>query len=189
MQPQNFDRNIDEMTGLFTGAHGMNILRHLIDEMNALQAKKLLITSSEASSSEASIGIIFADIYKLKLPHDEYGHPPIDEVICTVGNVIQDLMREGDIVCRYGGDEFLIIMPGVSEKETRQWAEQLRQAAAQVRVMFNGQPREHIILSIGVAHYPTIYQKGFISRLRGVEGLMWAADEDLERDRSRNAGA
>ena len=128
--------NIDGMTGLFNGDYGVEALRRVIDEANVLRRTN----PSRVVFSEGSVGLLFVDIYKLKVPHDKYGHPPIDEVIRNVGKVIQELANETDIACRHGGDEYLLIMPGVSEGETKQRAERLRQSAMHIRVMVKGEP-------------------------------------------------
>lgn len=152
-----------------------------------MEELRRLIDEADLSRSESSISIIFADIFRLKSPHDKYGHAPIDDAIRDVGRVVKSLAREDDVTCRYGGDEFLLIMPDVTEQEAQQRAEQLRQAAAQVQIMYQGQPQEHIVLSVGVAHYPSIYRCKPNSKLHRAEALMQAADADLERDRERNA--
>jgi diguanylate cyclase (GGDEF)-like protein len=164
----------DWLTGLLRRRHGMEELRRVVDEVGIVRGT-------------SSVGVIFADIFRLKSPHDKYGHPPIDDAIRDVGHVVQSVVRKGDIACRYGGDEFLLIMPDVTEEEVRQRAEQLRQATAQVQIMSQGQPQERVALSVGVAHYPSIFNPSSRSKLQHAEALMRAADEDLERDRKRNA--
>lgn len=166
--------DVDTLSGLLKPQRRMKKLRRLIDEVDLIRGT-------------GSVGVIFADIYKLKSPHDRYGHAPIDDAIRDLGHVVQSLARENDIACRYGGDEFLLVMPGVTKEETQQKAEQLRQAAAQIRIIYEGQPQEQITLSVGFAHYPSIYYHKSNSKLHRAEALMQAADEDLARDRERNA--
>lgn len=137
--------------------------------------------------SKSSIGVIFADIYQLGLPHDKYGHAPIDNVLREVGHVVRSLANEGDMACRYGGDEFLLIIMDVTERETRQRAEELRQAAAKVQIIYEGESREHITLSIGVAHYDSRDRQRSNSRLHRADLLLQVADADLQNDRARNA--
>ncbi len=136
--------------------------------------------------NRGTVGIIFADIYKLKSLHDRFGHLATDDVIYDVAKAIQSVAKEADTACRYGGDEFLLIMPNASETETKERVEQVRQVVSQVRVSAEGKLWDYITLSIGSAHYPTIY-RDFIFKLKGVEALMRFADEDLARDRAKNA--
>lgn len=182
MQSPEPEPNIDPLTGLYKPSYGIEVLRRVVDEANAL----ITIHPSRVVFTDGAVGVVFMDIYQLKKPHDKYGHPPIDEVIRDVGKVIQNAARENDTACRYGGDEFLLIMPGATVEETTEKADQIRQATAKVRVVVDGEPREYITLSIGVAHFPSIYKEGFHSKLSGAEALMRAADEDLEKDRIRN---
>jgi len=170
--------NIDGLTGLLRYSDG---IQALIEAINRVDTKRI-INSSRASS----FGIVFADIYKLKSPHDRYGHTPVDDVIHDVGGVIKNLSKETDIAFRYGGDEFVLIMTNVTEEETKQRAEQIRLEASKVRIKdYDGQLRENIHLSIGTVHYPTISLNPN-SNLIGVEALLIYADEDLQRDRKRN---
>ncbi len=82
-------------------------------------------------------------------------------------------VRVGDVACRYGGEEFILIMPDASLEAARQRAEQLRQEAGDLRAQEGDQFHGGITLSLGVAIYP---QHG-----RTIETVLRAADAALYR--------
>ena len=139
-----------------------------------------------AWSEPVSVAVIFADIFRLKDAASTYGHAPAEAAIIAVAGVLSSLAREGEIACRYGGDEFLLVMPAVTEPQARERAQALRAAVAQLRVICEGEPQEHLVLSVGVAHLAQLFRSTRKSSLRGAEALMRKADAELERDRERN---
>lgn len=170
---KNHEVNIDPLTGLFNARYAMNELRHVI--------------YSREFVKDHSVAVICADIFRLKTPHDTYGHQPIDDALCAVGEAVKSVTHSDEIACRYGGDEFLIILPNVTQTEANQRVEELREAAEKVRVIANGEAREHLVLSIGVACESSIFTpKPPHSKLHGPEALMRDAEADLLRDRQRN---
>ena len=68
------------------------------------------------------------DLDHFKDFNDTFGHAAGDALLSAVANLMKTGMREEDIACRYGGEEFLLIMPGASLAATRERAENLRQA-------------------------------------------------------------
>lgn len=152
--------------------------------------KLLQMTSLSFYRSDGrTVGIILADIFNLRRPHELYGHSPVDDVIREAGRVVQAHARPHDLACRYGGDEFLLVVLGLTLPELRRRAEELRLAAQEVRIYYEGEPRERIKLSIGVGIWPPDYQElGFNTTLNGFELLMQIADRDLQHSRSQYLG-
>ena len=72
----------------------------------------------------------------------------------AVANVITTGIRAEDIACRYGGEEFLLIMPGASLETTRERAENLRQSLKNLQVKYQGQLLKSTTISLGVAIFP-----------------------------------
>jgi diguanylate cyclase (GGDEF)-like protein len=120
-----------------------------------------------------SLGIIMIDIDHFKLFNDTHGHAAGDALLRELGQFLQSHIRGEDIACRYGGEEFTLIMPDASLEAAQQRAEYLRQGARQLRLHDAGQFHEGITLSAGVAIYP---QHG-----RTIENVLRAADAALYR--------
>ena len=162
--------DVDALTGLFNARYAMNELRHIIH-----------------SSANSSVAVIFADIFRLKAPHDNYGHQPVDNALCEVANALKSMTRSGEVACRYGSDEFLLIVPSATLDEVRQRAEELRQFCEKVRFICNGEAQENVVLSVGVAcENPFFTPQLPHSKLNGAEALMRETEADLLRDRERN---
>jgi diguanylate cyclase (GGDEF)-like protein len=108
------------------------------------------------------------DIDHFKQFNDRFGHDAGDFVLQTLGNFFNEHIRKGDIACRYGGEEFTLILPGASLEVVKKRAEFLRNKVKHLSV----EHREHhlgaITFSIGVATFP---QHG-----KRFEELLHAAD-------------
>lgn len=75
---------------------------------------------------KTSLSVILLDVDKFKLYNDTFGHPEGDVVLKTVSQLLKVTTRDTDYVCRYGGEEFVIILPNTSEQRAREVAERLR---------------------------------------------------------------
>jgi diguanylate cyclase (GGDEF)-like protein len=104
-----------------------------------------------ASRNRKSIGVIMLDIDHFKRLNDTYGHDVGDTVLRRVAKFLQNNTRSEDIACRYGGEEFTLVLPGATVEHTRQRAEALREGIARLRMSHQGRPLESITVSLGVA--------------------------------------
>ncbi|MFH0994683.1 MAG: diguanylate cyclase [Pseudomonadota bacterium] len=155
----------DTLTGLFN--------RRYLDESLAREIAR-------ARRAGATVGIIMIDIDYFKRFNDTYGHDAGDTVLQSVGKFISLHVREGDIACRYGGEEFTLIMPGASLESAFARAEELRKGVQSLQMSHAGKPLESITLSLGVAAFPQDGETG--------ELVIQAADAALYRakDNGRN---
>jgi diguanylate cyclase (GGDEF)-like protein len=106
-----------------------------------------------AVSNDGFLGLIMFDIDHFKQVNDTYGHPVGDKLLKQIANITRSVVRDGDILVRYGGDEFLITLVGASHTDTLEIAEQLRRATSESRLLINNQAIQ-VTLSIGVVSYP-----------------------------------
>ena len=100
------------------------------------------------------LGIIMIDIDHFKHFNDTNGHVAGDALLRILGGFLQRRIRGEDVACRYGGEEFILIMPEASLEAASQRAELLQQGAKGLRVSAGGISLGGITLSLGVAIYP-----------------------------------
>jgi diguanylate cyclase (GGDEF)-like protein/PAS domain S-box-containing protein len=129
----------DHLTGLYNRRY-----------MEATLERELM----RAFRKHLSLGIIMVDVDDFKRFNDTYGHAAGDVVLQELGKLLMEHVRGEDIPARYGGDEFIIIMPDTSSEVTRNRAELLCRAAHHFYVQFEGKLLGPVTLSLGVAMYP-----------------------------------
>jgi diguanylate cyclase (GGDEF)-like protein len=101
-----------------------------------------------------NVGVIVLDIDHFKHLNDTYGHDAGDLVLAKMGEVLRGASRKGDIACRFGGEEFAIVLPGASLAVARNRAEGIRSALETLRLHFEGQQIGPLTVSAGVASMP-----------------------------------
>ena len=107
-----------------------------------------------AARKQTHIGIIMGDLDHFKKFNDVYGHAAGDKIITQIGKLFKERFRGSDIACRYGGEEFLIILPESSPEDTFKRAEALREEIKKMEMVFQGQILGSITMSMGIATYP-----------------------------------
>jgi len=101
-----------------------------------------------------SLTFIMLDVDHFKVFNDTHGHDAGDAVLRDVAHVLKRHTRTEDIACRYGGEEFLMVLPGCPLQDAYQKAEAIREAIAQLRVSAVGAGQSRVTASIGIACYP-----------------------------------
>ncbi|NJL04421.1 MAG: GGDEF domain-containing protein [Chloroflexaceae bacterium] len=130
----------DALTGLYNR-------RYLDDQLSQLLAR------TQADSTPVSL--LLLDIDYFKQFNDTYGHAAGDAVLRAVGVILASNTTETDIAARWGGEEFVVVLPGLGVERAVERAEQLRVAVQQLALMYSGQQLGMITVSIGVATFPT----------------------------------
>jgi diguanylate cyclase (GGDEF)-like protein/PAS domain S-box-containing protein len=121
------------------------------------------------------VSMVMMDIDHFKEFNDTYGHEAGDVVLQTLAAHLEALTRQGDIVCRYGGEELLVVLPNVPLGIAAERAESWRVAFAATPVIYQGQLL-HVTFSLGVAAFPIHGQTA--------EEVFRAADAALYRAKS-----
>jgi diguanylate cyclase (GGDEF)-like protein len=124
-----------------------------------------------AERSKRPLGIIMLDLDEFKPFNDAHGHEAGDMLLRTFARFIQKHTRGADVACRYGGDEFMILLVDADLENTRRRADGLREGFRKIVVRYMNQKLEAVSFSIGVASCP---EHGTTS-----EDLLAAADEAL----------
>jgi diguanylate cyclase (GGDEF)-like protein len=130
---------------------------------------------------KSSLGIMMIDIDHFKRFNDTFGHEAGDSVLRVLSNLFREQLRGEDVACRYGGEEFTMILPEATLEGTLQRAQQLREAAKNAAVEFRGKILDRVTLSIGVSSFPENGNTGEIL-LRVADGALYRAKEQ-GRDR------
>jgi diguanylate cyclase (GGDEF)-like protein/PAS domain S-box-containing protein len=155
----------DHLTGLFN--------RRYMEE--TLQRELL-----RATRRELSVGIIMLDVDDFKRFNDTFGHAAGDAILDKLGSLVLEHVRGEDIACRFGGDEFIIVLPDTSQAVTYERAERLCEHTRHLNIQFEGQTLEAITLSLGVAAFP---ENGSSS-----EAILKAVDAALYRAKREGRG-
>lgn len=128
----------DPLTGLYN--------RRYLDETLPSELR-------QADEEDYSLGVILLDIDHFKRFNDTHGHDGGDALLRAVGSLLTAQSRSKDIACRYGGEEFVLILPGATLDQTRERAEQFRSYIEHLHVWHNGTMLGKISASFGVAAY------------------------------------
>ncbi len=96
------------------------------------------------------VSLLMIDIDQFKTVNSQYGHLAGDRVLAQLGSLVARQIRAEDILCRWGGEEFLLLMPEMSEREACETAERLRAAIAEARFVFEGE-KSALTVSVSVS--------------------------------------
>ncbi|HEV2469429.1 MAG TPA: diguanylate cyclase [Candidatus Sulfotelmatobacter sp.] len=107
-----------------------------------------------AARSDESLGVLMLDLDHFKKFNDTYGHEAGDDVLRETATFLSKCVRAEDVVCRYGGEEFVIILPAASLDVTRSRAEDIRLQLRDLATLHQGQPLGRLTASFGVACFP-----------------------------------
>ena len=122
------------------------------------------------------VSLIMLDVDHFKSFNDTNGHEAGDEVLRNVAHVLKRHTRAEDVACRYGGEEFLVVLPACPVDDAYAKAEAIREAIAQLHVFSRGIALPRITASLGIACYPEDGER--------MEDLISEADAALYRAKS-----
>jgi diguanylate cyclase (GGDEF)-like protein len=124
----------DSLTGLFNR-------RHLMEAIN--------VEASRSRRNERPFAILMIDVDAFKEYNDTHGHQAGDEVLVQIASILQEVTRDVDTVSRYGGEEFLLLLPETNQNAAIDVAERIRE-----QLKSHAVDGEAVTVSIGVAEFP-----------------------------------
>lgn len=127
-----------------------------------------------AERQQTPVSIVIMDVDGFKQFNDSYGHKCGDDVLKNITQFLNEHSRRGDVVCRYGGEEFVVLMPNVSLETAYERAEMWRQDFSETPIGYEGMEL-FATFSAGVATYPQHGSTG--------EAILQAADKALLRSK------
>lgn len=146
----------DDLTGCFNRRY---LNQRLQEEIN------------QAKEENGKFALAMIDLCNFKEINDHYGHHIGDSVLQFFVNIATENLRESDCICRYGGDEFYIIMPGISREGGKKVVERIAVNLDNVPYMVNNNKRIELIFSAGITGFPISGNT--------VKDLLLAADEAM----------
>jgi diguanylate cyclase (GGDEF)-like protein len=129
----------DPLTGLYNRRYMQETLVHEL---------------SRAKRNQMTLSIAIMDVDHFKQFNDKFGHQAGDAVLQAVGNFLTKNVREEDIACRYGGEEFLVIFPQLGADQARERVEALRVGMSTLNMQHDSTALPNITISMGISFYP-----------------------------------
>ncbi len=147
----------DALTGLFN--------RRFLDQTLDSEFQR-------ARRSGGLISVIMFDIDHFKKFNDTYGHDQGDRVLQTVARCLREIVRSFDFPCRYGGEEYVAILPGLEPIAAQAMAERLRAHVAETEI-----DGLHVHISLGVASFPDLDLKEGTALIEAADAALYKAKE------------
>ncbi len=152
---------IDPLTGLFNRRFGL---------------ERLSQEFSRSVRSNEPLGVVMFDIDHFKAINDTYGHQVGDTVLKSIAENAKGALREGDTLMRYGGEEFLAVMPGAGEADLKAVGERMRQIVEST-VIVDASVEIRVTISLGGVSFPRADVADLDDLIRRADGAMYAAKQ------------
>ena len=153
----------DPLTSLFN--------RRYMEETLALEIAR-------ASRNGSPLSLVMCDVDHFKRFNDEFGHDAGDAVLQTVATEMRSRFRDGDVVCRFGGEEFTIIAPGTSAAVLAGRVEIVRQAISELIVNQGGRALGSITMSFGIATWEENMERDGSTLIKAADAALYRAKRD-----------
>jgi two-component system cell cycle response regulator len=122
------------------------------------------------------LAVLMFDLDKFKGINDTYGHHVGDRFLAQVVKAVRSVLREGDILVRYGGDEFLAILPAASREDAARVAEHARRKVEETPLL-DGEQRISVTISVGGTAYPDLEAKDENDLVKQADKALYTAKE------------
>jgi diguanylate cyclase (GGDEF)-like protein len=134
-------------------------LQSIHDSLTGLFNRRYMEETLEREIHRARRGgrpmsVLMLDVDSFKQQNDAFGHEGGDAVLRELGRLLKDGLRKEDIACRFGGEEFVLVLPDAALQDAARRAEQLRDAVGRLSISYQGRVIGPITVSVGVAAFP-----------------------------------
>lgn len=129
----------DPLTGLYNRRYFLDAMRRMI---------------AQSDRTDWPFGVVYLDADRFKSFNDTHGHDAGDVVLSRVGEALRYACTDGEMACRFGGEEFALPVPGADLDGTERIAEQIRASVAETDIRYGNTVLAHISISAGVAAFP-----------------------------------
>jgi two-component system chemotaxis family response regulator WspR len=152
------------------------------DGLTGVWNREMILDTGEQELARAGrdgtpLAIVMADLDQFKSVNDRFGHPAGDAVLKQAGGRLSASVRSYDQIGRYGGDEFLIVLPKCNGQDAQALGERLRQAVANVPVIVEGKEL-HITCSFGIAFTETPRDANLTALVRAADRALYLAKQN-----------
>lgn len=152
---------IDSLTGIYNRRFGMERLKE---------------DFARSAREQSSMSLAMVDIDHFKSVNDNYGHLVGDKAIKLIASIIKTTLRDGDIVVRYGGEEFMMILHGASSRNACNVCQRIRHQVKDTFFKHNNQQIQ-LSVSIGIAAYPEQAAEDEVSLIHLADQALYKAKE------------
>jgi diguanylate cyclase (GGDEF)-like protein len=133
--------------------------------------------TKRARRDRSNLGVVMIDVDHFKRFNDSHGHDVGDLVLTSLATLLARSIREEDVACRYGGEEFCVLLPGADVESTTRRAEQMRQAVERdLRIDYRDQVLR-VTVSMGVAVYP-VHAEEAARIIEAADAALYRAKEE-----------
>jgi diguanylate cyclase (GGDEF)-like protein len=153
----------DPLTSLFN--------RRYMEETLALEIAR-------ASRSGSPLSLVMCDVDHFKRFNDEFGHEAGDAVLQAVSAEMRSRFRDGDVICRFGGEEFTIIAPGTSAATLANRVEIVRQGISELMVQQGGRTLGSLTMSFGIATWEEAMERDGSTLIKAADAALYRAKRE-----------
>jgi diguanylate cyclase (GGDEF)-like protein/PAS domain S-box-containing protein len=129
-----------------------------------------------AKRKKQSVAVVFLDLDHFKKFNDTFGHDAGDAVLREMADAFRKHFRSDDIICRYGGEEFAVILPESSAEDAKKRTAALREGLKKLEIRYRGQVLDRVTISVGIA--------AFTEHGQTAEELLHIADQCLYQSKA-----
>lgn len=126
---------------------------------------------NKASEENSNLSIVFSDMDYLREVNNTYGHTVGDKALISISKVLKENCKENEIAVRFGGEEFILILPNYTKEQATKLAEKIRCDIEKIEIPIDGDKHINVTMSLGVSTYP--------EDVNSMEELIKSADDAL----------